>query len=603
MSSQTVPPPVKPGPVNRLRGQLVQRPNDGKLLYQLGKAYAERQEFGWALAFLCQAVAAEQKNPAYYAALGDALHRHGKYLEAICAFRQALALDGSLAVAFNGMGLAQNAVGELELATASLQVATRINQDNAAFWGSLATVLIGRHEYKQAYAAARKSWLLDDQPELAYINLAEAEFGRGRINAGLNWIRRGLRKNPDLANGYHNMGRGLLAQGQCRRALKYYHQAIARFPKHADAHFGLSNTLLAMGDFPAGWEKYEWRLKLTSFTKSMAGNFVQDLTEPMWAGESLEGKTLLVYGEQGFGDTLQSIRFLPEVAARGCRVILMVYRELVSLLRPLPCIATIIAYGDLIPRYDYHIPVFSLPKMLGKTIATIPCDLPYVPVPNHRRRPELIRKSSAFRVGIFWATKRLSAFDHRSVPLRFLTPLFDGAAVEFFSFQINEAAGELQPYAHLPNVKNLKSFIKDWRDTAFFISQMDLMITIDSGIAHLAGALGAPVWVMLPENAEWRWLAVAPGSPWFDKSPWYPTMRLFRSPAHDAWATVVDRVKSELLLAAANPAGFSQQYSSLVKSVSRVPPADPGPASSRRPSPPANGHPATRDGMAFPGHR
>lgn len=538
--------------IKRLRSKLLLEPNNGRVLYKLGCAYAQRREFGWSVAFLCQAVAAEQKNPLYYIALGRALLETGRYLEAVCAFRQALAMDNSLAAAYDGMGMAQNAVGEVDFAKACLQLATKKDPANSEFWTHLATILNGRQEYSEAQASAMQSYRLNRKSEMVYINLVESSFGRGQLNTGLKWMRKGLRQNPKLANGYHNMARGFLAKHQCHRAIEHYHKAIACCPQHGDAHFGLSNAFLALGNFTKGWDEYEWRLKLESYTKSFAGNFIQDLTEPMWAGEDLKQKTLLVYGEQGFGDTIQSVRFVSELVRRGARIILMVYKELVPLLKSMTGVSQVIAYGDLIPRYDYHIPVFSLPKILKIDLETIPRGTAYIATTNHRKMPAILSKPAKLRVGLFWSTKRLSSVDYRSMRLQNLEPLLRNSSVNYFSFQMNEAAGELKDFSELANLFSLKPFINDWQDTASLISKMDLLVSIDSGIVHLAGALGKPVWVMLPHSSEWRWLAVKKSSPWFYKSPWYPTMRLFRSTSNSSWIEVIRQVENEIALFAQN---------------------------------------------------
>jgi len=533
--------------ISLLRQRLMAQPNDSQVLYQLGAIYSDQNQIDAAVGFFCQAVAAEQQNPVFYSALGAALNRSGRSLEAVCAFRQALALDNDLASAYDGLGMALRSGGDLELAIACMQTAVRKAPQSAEYWTNLAATLGEKRDYANAYKAAKKGKSLDPTSRGGCIYFIESLFGKGRINAASVWIRRLIRDHPHWSEGFHNMGRALEAQNCLDSAIGYYRKAISIAANHADAHFGVATCLLASGNFSEGWNEYEWRFKLGTFQRSPVARFLQELTEPMWSGEDLDGKTLLVYGEQGFGDTVQFIRYVPELAKRGCRVIVMVYPEIAALLGAMRSISLVVPFFGLIPRYDYHIALCSLPRILRTTIETVPHAVPYIPAPNHRGATAQLRKIAKFRVGFVWSTTRLGALDYRNIELHYFEPLFELRSVRFYSLQVSERAEELNTYARYPNVHNLKPFIKDFRDTAYFISKMDLIISIDTSTAHLAGALGVPVWVMLPNPAEWRWLSGNNDSPWFDRSPWYPTMRLFRAQSVDSWREVIKSIQKELL--------------------------------------------------------
>jgi tetratricopeptide (TPR) repeat protein len=545
---QTMPP--APDPVAAAKGRLMLAPNDGQALYDLGLAYSSAGNHARSAAVLCQAVAADGRNAAYSLALGRSLLRVGRTLEAMCAFRQALAMDGSSADAYGGLGASQAASGEFDLAAGSFRKAAELEPSVWRRWTDLSNALAESHDYAGAYVAARKAHSLNGADRAVCVCLGEALLGQGRFDRAGDWVRRALSLDPCWADGHHNLARVLEAKNQRMRAISSYRKAIALRADHASAHFGLAMCLLATGNFREGWEEYEWRFKLEGWQRSVAASFVRELTEPMWAGEALEGKTLLLYAEQGFGDTIQMARYAVPLAHRGCRLVLMVYRDVVDLVRPMPSVWKVIAYGDLIPRYDFHAPLFSLPRILRTTVATVPCPVPYIRPPAERSTPLVIHRSPGLRVGFAWWTPPISATDHRTCPIEFLKPLFELKSITFYSLQVG-ADGIGEVLSAYRNVRSLQQFARSWSDTAIFISKMDLVITIDTGIAHLAGAMGVPVWLLLQHSADWRWLDSRRSARWRSESPWYPTARLFRAPSHGDWAGVVERVHAELAALAA----------------------------------------------------
>lgn len=534
--------------IRTLRSCLTQRQNDGQILNDLGNAYLEKSDIGRALSFLCQAVAADGKKANSYASLGRALLRAERHLEAICAFRQALALDKNLAEGYEGLGLALSANGELDLAISSLRAATAKLPSNSEFWANLAHLLIKKHKYEEAYVSATRACKNSNCYNSKYVCLPEALFGLGKFEAALRWLRKGIRMNPKWHDGYHNIGRGLYAEGRYKTAKSYFRKAISLFPDHAEAHFGLATSLLGDGDFTEGWKEYEWRFRTVSTMKSSACTFISELTEPMWNGEEIAGKTLLVYAEQGFGDIFQSVRYVPELAKKGAQIILMVYPELVELFRPMVSEGAIFAYNQLLPRYDYHIPLFSVPRLLKTTLETIPSTVPYIPVPAPLKLPKLLKKHAKLRIGFVWSSRRTNAFDFRSVPIGNFEPLFQMKGAAFFSFQVDEKVNALDKYKDkYTNVHSLKHFIKNWHDTACFVGKMDLLISIDTGFAHLAGGLGKPVWLILSRGGDWRYLSKKQRGEWATKSPWYPTMRLYRASSLGSWEYVINQIRRDLL--------------------------------------------------------
>jgi tetratricopeptide (TPR) repeat protein len=287
MTSKVHEDPDMLGIIKTLRERLLSHVNDAEALCRLGQAYADRGDLERGLTFLYQAVAADQKNPMHFSSLGDILRKKGRYLEAICAFRQALTLDNTLAATYDGLGMVQSLLGEYDLATASMRVATQKSPQNPEFWANLATNLLQQHKYAEAKEAAMRAYTLDKKLRKVCANLAESEFGQAQFDAGLRWLRQALRQNPNSPGILGNIARGYMAKNQWRQAVTYFRREISGFPKNKEAQFGVAQSLLAMGNFSEGWDRYEWRLKKASSANSRAGRFINDLTEPMWAGEDL----------------------------------------------------------------------------------------------------------------------------------------------------------------------------------------------------------------------------------------------------------------------------------------------------------------------------
>lgn len=322
-------------------------------------------------------------------------------------------------------------------------------------------------------------------------------------------------------------------------ALASYEKALAIQPDFADAHFCESDLWLLIGDFARGWPKYEWRWNSTLFP-SAARHFAL----PPWLGtEPLDGKTILLHSEQGLGDTIQFCRYVPLVAKRGARIILEVEKSLVGLMRNLSGVAEVIAKGEPLPSFELHCPLASLPLAFATRLETIPADVPYlsIPLPCSERWQRKLAQISGLRVGISWAGNPNFRNDHnRSIGLQSLSPLLSHPTAQFVSLQKDLRVGDLELLQNHPQVIHLGAEIGSFVDTAAIISMLDLVISSDTSVVHLAGALGSPIWTLLPHAPDWRWLLDR------DDSPWYPTMRLFRQPVPGDWRSVIAAVRAAL---------------------------------------------------------
>jgi len=378
---------------------------------------------------------------------------------------------------------------------------------------------------------------------------AEAWNNRGttlralkRYDEALTSFETALRITPGLADAQYNRGVTFEGLGRWTEACAAFEGAIECDAQHSAAQFNLALCRLRCGDFKRGWEGYEWRWRCAPSA------FVH--TKPRWRGEPLAGKTILLHSEQGLGDTLQFCRYAELISARGGRVVLAVFDPLAPLLEGLSGVAQIIRYGGKLPAFDFHCPLLSLPGIFGTDLQTIPVRRPYLKANAGRiaawsahlgiaRRP---------RVGLVWSGNPQHENDHqRSIPLADLVRHLP-AGVEYFSLQKELRAADAAVLRSYPEIRHFGDALVSFSDTAALCELMDVVISVDTSVAHLVGALGRPVWILLPFPADWRWLLER------DDSPWYPSATLFRQHASGGWKPVLQRVAAALAQRSAMPA-------------------------------------------------
>ncbi len=341
------------------------------------------------------------------------------------------------------------------------------------------------------------------------------------------------------ADAFDDRGNVLAALQRHAEALASYDQALTMAPESPEIHWNRGITLLRLGQFEQGWKEFEWRCKLESSPVRQRG-----LVQPRWfGGEPIAGKTILLYSEQGYGDTIQFVRFVPLVAALGAKVILEVQPSLKNLLGDIDGASTVIGLGEELPPFDFHCPLLSLPLAFNTRLETIPRPTPYLFAAKESVNAwnERLPRSRVPLVGISWAgNPEFPADAPRTIGLRRLTPLLAVPGVQFVSIQKDLREGDQELLRQNPHLVHLGDKLDDFRDTAAIMSLLDLVISSDTGPVHLAGALGRPIWVLLQHSPDWRWLLDR------DDSPWYPSARLFRQPKADDWQSVVDRLTEEL---------------------------------------------------------
>jgi Tfp pilus assembly protein PilF len=372
------------------------------------------------------------------------------------------------------------------------------------------------------------------------LNCGTSQYQLNRLTEALASFDRVLALEPKNVNALYNRANVLCELRHFDDAFAAFAATLAQDPAHAGAHWNEGLARLLLGDFAAGWKKYEWRWQ-TENQKHQRRNF----TQPLWLGnEALAGKIILVHAEQGFGDTLQFVRYLPELVEQGAKVVLEVQSSLCSLLAGVKGASHVLPKGAALPPFDVHCPMMSLPLALKTTLDSIPSDVPYLAAPEDRRRlwQDRLPPKQGRRIAFAWAGSATHKRDlARSIPLTKLQTLFgDNKAIEWLGVQRDLREGDAEILGSHSHVRHLGPQLNDFADTAAVLSLADLVITVDTAIAHLAGALGRPVWVLLPYSPDFRWLLER------EDSPWYPSARLFRQPSMADWDSVITRVQESI---------------------------------------------------------
>jgi tetratricopeptide (TPR) repeat protein len=343
--------------------------------------------------------------------------------------------------------------------------------------------------------------------------------------------------NPELVEAHLNLGVALMAKTDVVPAITSFRRAIDLRPDSAKAHYNLALALLSSGNFREGWTENEWRWLCKGFTTPL-----RRFTQPLWDGSPLHGRTILLHCEQGFGDSIQFIRYAPLVAERGGRVVLWAPPELLSLMRGVQGVETV-ATAEPFPPFDVHCPLLSLPRALDTRLESIPANVPYLfadPVRTARWKDKVVASANGLKIGLAWAGRPTHTNDrNRSIGLKQLAPLAEITGVTFYSLQKGSSAHHAAGAPSGMNLIDLTDELHDFADTAALIENLDMVIAVDTSVAHLAGAMGKRVWVLLPFSADWRWLLNR------EDNPWYPTMRLFRQKQIGNWdATIIELARA-----------------------------------------------------------
>jgi Flp pilus assembly protein TadD len=466
---------------------------------------------------------------------GNALMKRNRFEEAIGAYRLALINRPRYFEAQVNIGAALQGVGRLEEARAAYEAALAIRPDFPEALNNLATVLRPQKRTEEAIAACRRALSLRPAYPAAFNNLGMALQDNGQYDPAIAAFREALNLLPGRMEYLNNLAVAVKDAGRPDDAIGILREALALHPDSPQTHWNLGISLLLAGDMEKGWPEYERRWDVPGLQEAR-----RHTSLPTWDGRELHGKRIVIWSEQGLGDTIQFVRYADLAAGRGGRVVLQVQPELKQLLQGLPTVEALVTTDDPTPEADVQCPLLNLPLTLRTTLATIPATIPYLTADPRRVEQWRVRVGTdahQLKVGLAWAGRPTHANDrNRSMPLAALAPLSQVPGARFFSLQKGKAAEPATaPPAGLP-LTDWTHELTDLADTAAFISNLDLIVTVDTSIAHLAGALGTRTWLLLPFAPDWRWMLGR------SDSPRYPTMRLFRQPRFGDWASVVEDV-------------------------------------------------------------
>ncbi len=508
--------------------------NRGVALKELGRLEEALASYDTALAF----------RPDYAEALnnrGNALKELKRPAEALASYDKVLALRPGHAEACNNRGVALQELKRFDEALASYDRALALKPDYAEACNNRGNALRELKRLDEALASFERALALAPGHAEAFYNRGNALQELWRPDEALASFDRALALRPDYAEACNNRGNALRELGRLDEAMASYEQALELRPDYAPAHWNEALHRLLMADFERGWEKYEWRWALAD--ELWGFDSTPTFAQPAWDGaQDVGGKTILLHAEQGLGDTIQFCRYVPLVTAQGANVILAVQPSLKRLLTGFGGTQTVVAQDEDRPAFDLHCPLLSLPRAIRTRLETIPPPhVPRVPSELTKEWEARLRRDGTPRVGIVWSGRPSHKHDHhRSIPLRAMLGLLD-LPIAVVSLQ-KEVRGEDQGVldAHAADIAHFGPALTDFLETAALVSLMDVVITVDTAVAHLACSLGRPTWILLPFVPDWRWLLERADS------PWYPTARLFRQPGIGDWDSVMQEVVSGL---------------------------------------------------------
>lgn len=452
---------------------------------------------------------------------------------------RAVRVRPDIAVVHANLAVARRAIGRLDDGHRALRHALALDPGRAEFAYNQANLFKAQALEEQARRWYEVALVLDStQPKFHY-NLGNLLFHCGELNESALHLNAAWRLSEERSvDAAVNLGMALQKQNRIDRAMSWYDRALSLDPGSAAAHLNRAMSLLVTGRLEEGWREYGWRWRVSNAPPPGCGG-------PKWTGEPLPQGTILLYAEQGLGDTIQFIRYVPMVAERCHHVVVVCQPPLCTLVAGSYPSATVLADGSLLPPFDVCAGLIDLPGLLGTTLENIPASVPYL------RTPEVVRPAGqgGLSVGFIWAGSAEHRNDRRrSLDVRLLRPLFDIPGVRAHSLQVGPRAMELGRLGDRHGVIDLAAGIEAFTDTAEQLLRLDLLISVDTSAAHLAGALGRPVWILLPFSPDWRWL--------LDRTdtPWYPSALLFRQDRPDDWSGPLDRLAERLRKAVSNPA-------------------------------------------------
>lgn len=513
-------------------------PADAAAHFNRGKALSDLDQHQAALESHDRAIALKPDYAEAHNNRGNALHKLDQIQAALASYDKAIALKPHYAIAYNNRGNVLRALNQDHAALESYARAIAIRPDYAEAHNNSGVALSALQQSEAALQSYDRALASRADYAEAWNNRGVLLLGLGQSQAALDSFDRAIAIRPEYADAFNNRGNALRDLSRHAAATISFEKAIDLQPNEASGHWNLALCDLQTGNFERGWEKYEWRWKLAS-----GGPIQRHLSQALWLGkESLQGKTILLHADQGFGDTLQFCRYAQMVSSMGARVILQAQQGLLGVLASLAGVAQLVANGAELPAFDFHCPLSSLPLAFRTRLNNIPVPGAYLhaSAASVSRWQTMLGPALRPRVGLVWSGRATHINDHnRSVSLAEMLACLP-AGLQYVSLQKELRGADSETLRTRGDVFHVGGELRDFDDTAALCGLMDVVLSVDTSVAHLAGALGRETWVMLPANPDWRWLLDR------NDSPWYQSVRLYRQALPRQWAPVFAKVGADL---------------------------------------------------------
>jgi tetratricopeptide (TPR) repeat protein len=563
---------------------LKREPQHFDALHMLGVIAIQSNHLELAIDFLNQAIKNNPKSDSAYYNLGICFQNLQQNEAAIAAYQQSVELNPKNYQAYANLGVAQQAMSQYKNAADSYTKSIALNPHNANAYSNRSCVLTKLNHYQDAITDSHMALSIDPLSSEAHYNLGNALYKSAQYLDAIKSYKKAIELNPQYAQAYSNLGLtyfqigdfktakakyehalsltpnspeifnnlGLLADAErnFEMAIGYFDQAISIQTSYADAYWNKSHTLLLLGQYSQAWALYEWRWKCDRYLLAK-----RNFSQPLWQGnETLENKTILLYAEQGLGDTIQFCRYAKLVHTLGAKVILEVPKPLLKLLKDFESVDALIELGQPLPHFDYQCPLMSLPFAFKTDLATIPSYTNYLSADKYKYAywKNKLKHAAGLKVGVVWnggfrpnQPEVWGVNERRNIPLDIFSASLNRLRVTFINLQKGEPAeSEIREQAQVfwprGNFINHADELKDFSDTAALIANLDLVISVDTSTAHLAAALGIPTWILNRYDTCWRWLLER------NDSPWYPSVRLYRQTQPKNWQEPLERLATDL---------------------------------------------------------
>jgi tetratricopeptide (TPR) repeat protein len=513
------------------RAILKRQRNHADAQHMMGVLNFQRGDAPMAMRYFQRAVAARPDFPDALNNLAG-LHLHlGKPKEALAVVQRALSAHGEFIPGLLTCARAQHHLGDSAAAIATFERLDALNPEDKGYEYNWAESLMTLGRYAEAESRYAAFLRFDPDNLDARCLHAQSLKAQGRFTEALAELDEILSANPDFIPALVQSGDALQALGDTTAAIERFRKAISIQPDHAEAHFNLGVSLLTFGAFHEGWREYAWRFRMDAYA-----GFMPPASAPLWTGEPLEGKSILMFAEQGLGDTLQFARYATMLSDRGAVVSCQCSASVADIIATIDGVADIYTFEHVPPIVDYQISMMELPRLFDTTADTVPAQVGYLRSPK-----DTFRVAKRPSIGIVWQGNPAHKNDaYRSLPLARFEAVLGMKAGSFYSLQVGDGVRQIAALGWQDRIEDMSSHLVTFADTADIMSKLDLVISVDTSVAHLAGGLGVPVWVLLPTIADWRWGREG------EETCWYRSMRLFRQQRLGEWDTVFAELEQAL---------------------------------------------------------